>query len=114
MPAAEIEGDCELAAPAKVPGPCRVTEGGELGKAAAAPPWCDRRELVAQVLRERHARARVGVACTPARASRTRRCRPLRRRGGTARTAPAGCARRTCPPHAPRRVVRRAPPARRR
>jgi hypothetical protein len=52
MAAREVEMDGELAAPAQVPDPGCMEEGGQLGQAAAASLWGDRRELVPQVLRE--------------------------------------------------------------
>src|SRR5437763_1363948 len=59
MATAEVEMDGELPAAAQMPDAGRVEERGKLGEPAAAAPRRDRRELVPQILRERH-------ACTPA------------------------------------------------
>ena len=84
--ARQIEVHRELAVAAQVPRAGGVEQRRELGEAAAAPDRRDRRELVAQVVRERHARAPAAAACSRARATRTSRSRRRPRRGGRGRT----------------------------
>src|SRR5918995_2453286 len=106
--ARKVEVNRDFAAPEQVNAAGGVRETGQLGEAVAVARWSDRRELVAEVLRERHARASAACACRRRRATRTSRGRRPRPRDDTARRSRSGWQRRTSRPPVARSGVPRA------
>ncbi len=82
--AGEVEVERDLATAAEMDAARDVKQAGQLGEAVAVRLGRDRRELCAEVLRQRSTlRAPAAASCTRGRASRTSRARPPTRRGGT-------------------------------
>ena len=107
--AREVEVERDLAASTEVQAARGMRETRELGEPVALLPRHDPRELVPEVLRQRHLRAPAADACTRVRAIRTSPARPRRRRDGTGRPARIGSARTPSRRHAARSGVRPGP-----
>ena len=107
-PTVVVQMDGDLASSLQVHAPRRVAEAGKLGKPIARTSRPDRRELVPEVLRQRHLRVRAGAACTPGRVSRMTRAHLQRQRDGRERRGRIGYARKMCPLPAARADSRRA------